>query len=429
MADFTAKSVFCVCNNIEYNIVYKHDEEGNVVKDETGKAVELRREPTEYNGLTPQQICDDMINRWVGECEGNTGFAAYCISCTGLPHVHLVLESNKTFRPLTTLKRLYPKAPHCEITRGNKKQVEDYVNKKGQFEEKGEVVVATSQVGEIKGAQGKRTDLIDCLDLHRLIFEEGKTPREILKENPIAYKSYNLMLKMYNDKLDMTVPIKRDVKVTWLVGETETGKSHIYVELCEKYGREKVYRVANYEHPFDDYIDEPILVLDEFRDSYFKFSDLLNVLEGYYGKANARYINHTPQWIEVYITSPLLPYECYNNALRNEQDKAEQFYRRINLIVHCSAVIANDNNGVRTKYVFRRKFKPYRKAKAQDYRDKFANNKLFDEKKLEKGDEDIFGLVYKEPITTDNIDDDVIDIYKYRDEKEGYDFDSLFAGV
>lgn len=428
MSEWVCKSVFCVAENVEYDITYLHDKAGNMVKNEEGKYVELDRTPTEYYGLAPQQICDSIINKWVGECEGNTGFVAYCLSASGMPHIHAVLESNKAFRPLSILKRLYPKM-HIEPTRGNKKQVEDYVNKKGQFEEKGEVVVATSQVGEIKGAQGKRTDLIDCLDLHRLIFEEGKTPREILKEYPIAYKSYNLMMKMYNDKLDMTVPVKRNVKVTWLVGETETGKSHIYVELCEKYGRDKVYRVANYEHPFDDYIDEPILVLDEFRDSCFKFNDLLNIIEGYYGKANARYINHTPQWTEVYVTSPLLPYECYNSALRDKQDKAEQFYRRINLIVHCSAIICNDSNGVKTKYVFRRKFKPYRTAKAQDYRDRFANNKLFDTKKLEKGDEDIFGLVYKEPVTTDNIDDDVIDIFKYRDEKEGCDFDCLFAGV
>lgn len=427
MSEWVCKSVFCVAENVEYDITYLHDKAGNMVKNEEGKYVELDRTPTEYYGLAPQQICDSIINKWVGECEGNTGFVAYCISASGMPHIHAVLESNKAFRPLSILKRLYPKM-HIEPTRGNKKQVEDYVNKKGQFEEKGEVVVATSQVGEIKGAQGKRTDLIDCLDLHRLIFEEGKTPREILKEYPIAYKSYNLMMKMYNDKLDISVPVKRNVNVTWLVGETETGKSHIYVELCEKYGRDKVYRVANYEHPFDDYIDEPILVLDEFRDSCFKFNDLLNIIEGYYGKANARYINHTPQWTEVYVTSPLLPYECYNSALRDKQDKAEQFYRRINLIVHCSAVICNDNKGVKTKYVFRRKFKPYRNAKAQDYRDKFANNKLFDTHKLENGDENILGLVYKEPVTNDYIDDDVIDIYKY-EEKEGYDYDGLFAGV
>lgn len=411
MGELRTKTAFVVLNNPEYVIVYQHDIEGNPIKDDNGKFKELRREPTEFNGLSPQEICDTVVNRWVSDSEGNTAFCAYCISCTGLPHLHMVLESTKVFRANSKMKLLFPKNPHIEPTRGTKKQVDDYVNKRGIHEEKGETVVATSQVGEIRGAQGKRNDLIDVLDLHKLIFEDCMTPKQILKEHPEAYKSYTMLNQMYNNRLDEIVPIKRNVKVVWLVGETETGKSHEYIELCKKYGRDSVYRVANYEHPFDNYVDEKVLVLDEFRDSCFSFSDLLNIIEGYYERVNARYFNHIPQWTEVYITSPLLPYDCYNKALRNFNDKSQQFYRRIDLIVHCSAVVFDNAEGKKTKYCFKREYKPNINGKADDYRKAFEREKIHYLSELQKGNYNPYGLVYSEPIIDEHRYDDVIDIY------------------
>ena len=39
MADFSCHSAFCVINNPRYDITYKHNEEGEIIKDENGKAV------------------------------------------------------------------------------------------------------------------------------------------------------------------------------------------------------------------------------------------------------------------------------------------------------------------------------------------------------------------------------------------------------
>lgn len=62
MAEFNCRSAFCVINNPRYDITYKHNEEGEIIKDENGKAVILKQEPTEYHSLTEQQICDDVLN-------------------------------------------------------------------------------------------------------------------------------------------------------------------------------------------------------------------------------------------------------------------------------------------------------------------------------------------------------------------------------
>ena len=46
MADFSCHSAFCVINNPRYDITYKHNEDGDIIKDENGKAVILKQEPT-----------------------------------------------------------------------------------------------------------------------------------------------------------------------------------------------------------------------------------------------------------------------------------------------------------------------------------------------------------------------------------------------
>ena len=334
MAEFNCRSAFCVINNPRYDIKYKHNEEGEIIKDANGKAVILSQEPTEYYSMTEQQICDDVLNKWLGDDDKRSGAVMYCISALGLEHLHCVFESEKTFRPLSALKKLFPKV-HIEITKGNKKQVEDYINKVGKFEEKGEKIIAKSQQGEIKGCQGKRTDLISLDDISLLI-ENGSTPRQIFKQYPKALKEQKAVEWLfYNHRAENTPPI-RDVKVTWLFGSTGCGKSYTYVELVNKYGEENVYLVSDYEHPFDMYNGEPIVMFDEFR-GQIRYSNLLTILDRYKQQVSARYANKMMLWSEVYITSPFLPCELYQNAReRNaEFDSLNQLLRRINTLLYC----------------------------------------------------------------------------------------------
>ncbi len=330
MSEFVCKSTFCVINNPRYNITYRHNETGEIIKDENGKPEILTQEPTEYYGFTEQQICDDVLNKWVSDGEEHTGAVLYCVSALGLEHLHCVFESNKAYRPLTVLKRLFSKI-HIEVTKGSKKDVEDYINKVGKFEEKGEKIIAKSQVGEIIGCQGKRTDLITLDEIKELI-SEGLTPREIFLKYPKALKEEKAVNWLFFDRRCQDIPRVRNVDVYWLCGRTGCGKSYKYVELCEKYGDENVYLVSDYQHPFDNYIGQDVVVFDEFR-GQFRFADMLMYLDRYIRDINARYFNKTCIWTKVYITSPLTPYHVYNN---NEgEDKKEQFYRRIKEIVRC----------------------------------------------------------------------------------------------
>lgn len=344
MGTFQCLSAFCVINNPRYVITYEHNAAGDIIKDYKGKPVILTQEPTEYCDLTPQQICDSVLNKWIADGENHTGAVLLCESAEGLEHLHCVFESKSNFRPLAVLKRLYPKI-HIEPTKGSKKDVEDNINKVGKFEEKGEKIIAKSQVGEIKGCQGKRNDLISMSDIRDLIYS-GQTPNDIYRQFPQAIKSKTATEELFYLYRKDNTPPERDVKVHWLFGGTGCGKSYTYIELCEKHGDVNIYRVTDYDHPFDGYQGEPILILDEFR-GRISYSYLLTLLDKYRSQVSARYSNKMTLWTEVYITSPFLPTELYQKAAeRNDGiDKLEQLTRRIDDIVYCFKYTAFDNSG------------------------------------------------------------------------------------
>ncbi len=341
MSEFTCKSTFCVINNPEYTITYKHDERGEIVKDEEGKPVILSKEPTEYYGHTPQQICDEILNKWIADGNDHTGAVLYCVSAVGLEHLHCVFESKKTYRPLSVLKRLFPKI-HIEPTKGSKRDVEDYINKVGKFEEKGENITARSQVGEIVGCQGKRSDLITLDEIKALIFEENLTPREIFLAHPKALKEEKAVTYLYFQKRLKETPILRNVEVNWLCGSTGCGKSFEYVRLCEKYGAENVFMVSDYLNPFDNYQGQEVIIFDEFR-GQFRLAEFLQYTQGYRQEIRARYANRYALWTKVYITSPVTPYEVYRKDAdtSGSNDKLQQIYRRINNIIYCFKVRRN----------------------------------------------------------------------------------------
>lgn len=342
MGDFRCVSAFCVINNPRYVITYMHNQAGEIEKDEDGKPKILSQEPTEYFSLTPQQICDSILNKWIAEGEEHTGAVLLCESAEGLEHLHCVFESKKVFRPLSVLKRLYPKI-HIEPTKGSKKDVEDYINKVGKFEEKGEKIIAKSQVGEIKGCQGKRNDLISLAEIRDLIYS-GQTPKQIYRQFPQALKSKTAVEELFYLYRSDNTPTVRNVNVNWLFGGTGCGKSYTFKQLCDKNGEENVYLVSDYDNPFDNYQGEPIVIFDEFR-GRIPYSNFLGMLDCYKQQVKARYSNKVMLWTDVYITSPFLPFELYQSVRERDDkyDSLSQLIRRINKIIYCFKHEDNDS--------------------------------------------------------------------------------------
>lgn len=268
-----------------------------------------------------------FADRWQSLYGDNCSCAfAYCISAAGLNHIHAILE-NPNKASFNQVKLFWGNKAHIETTKGTKKQAEDYLYKRGAFQEKGEKILFTYIRGEILGRQGYRRDLEVIEDL----INEGKTPKEIFRMS-FSYRKYDKMIReaYYQKRLDDT-PAVRDVKVIYHVGASGSGKSYIHTTLPQ----DDLYIYTDYEGGgLDTYCGERILFMDEFR-GQLKYNVLLTMLQGYKQQVHARYTNAYTLWDEVHITSVIPPEQIYQKMIK-ENDRAidtfTQLRRRISEI-------------------------------------------------------------------------------------------------
>lgn len=283
---------------------------------------------------TPEEVCNRLRDEWVQDSSTRTGAWAYCISADGFPHVHMVLEDSTAMR-FSGVKNSYAIGAHLEPTKGTKKQAEDYIYKRPPFDEKGEQVLCVVTAGEIRGNPGARTDLQEIENL----IAEGYTPQEIFDVS-FSYRRYEKEIKAaYFRKRFRETPPRREIKVHYVVGESGTGKSYLYSELCEQAGEENIYMVSDYavNGGFDLYSGEQILFMDEYK-AQLSYDTLLSILDVYKKQLHARYSNIWMLWNEVYITSVYTPQEIYEITVaesRRNVDTLQQLRRRISDIIYC----------------------------------------------------------------------------------------------
>lgn len=248
---------------------------------------------------------------------------------TKTPHTHIFIACSSPVR-FSTLKRHFPEA-HIEQARGSCEENKSYIEKSGKWEHdtKGETSIEETfeEWGEIPvERQGARSDL----DFLYQLVKDGKSNFEILEKNA------DYLLRLTDiERVRQTVKaeefrtIFRNMDVTYLWGKTGTGKTRY---IMEREGYAAVYRVTEYEHPFDSYAGQETLVLDEYR-SQLKIFELLNLLDGYPLELRCRYANKTACFTTVYIISNL-PLSAQYPAIQFEQPETWQaLLRRIHHIV------------------------------------------------------------------------------------------------
>lgn len=282
--------------------------------------------------VEPVTMVDLAIERWCKDKPQRTCAINYEIGDSGTPHMHMVLEDPSKTR-FSTVQKLFPSV-HIEPTRGTKEQAEDYINKRGKFNEKDHtVIVPVVYRGSIKASQGVRNDLIIIEEL----IEQGKKPSEIVAISLSIRKQDALVRKAYFAKRYKETPVLRQVKVYWHVGDSGSGKSYTYIQLIEKYSTDDVYLMTDYDGGgFDNYEGQSVLFMDEFKGS-MKFQVLLNYLDSYRIQIHCRYANTYALWTEVHITSIYPPEEAYTfmvNIENRERDRIDQLKRRLTKIIY-----------------------------------------------------------------------------------------------
>ena len=281
-----------------------------------------------YEG-TPEEVCERCKNEWIGDSETRSGAWAYCISPTGMHHIHCVVEDCKPMR-FSAIKKSYLQGCHLEETKGSKKQAMDYIHKRGVFAEKGETIEFITYHGDIKGRQGHRSDLEDLYQ--RL--QAGETPQDIVDTSPKAYAKLSLIKQMYFDIRSKNMPIVRKMKVIWHTGRSGTGKSYERVLLSNLLGEDNIYYLTAFNNgAFDNYNGQSCLWIEDFRGE-FKLQELLRILDVYKTEVPARFCNVKALWDEVHITSVLTPQQVYKAACCDDYDRIEQLLRRITSICY-----------------------------------------------------------------------------------------------
>lgn len=265
------------------------------------------------------------------------------------PHTHIfiMLRSPAKFG---LVKKRFPEA-HIEAARGTVTENRAYVEKSGKWANDPKSDTRLPGTFEESGpppeepGQGARSDIAE---IYRQI-DEGMSNAEIMAANPDSAKHIHLMDKVRQDILEARYRDQwRDLDVTYLFGPTATGKTRGVME-AQGYGN--VYRVTDYNHPFDRYAQEPVLCLDEFRSSLL-IGDMLDYLDGYPLALPARYANRVACYTKIYIISNIDLTEQYPNVQVNEPATWKAFLRRIHHVIEYRANGPSIDHGPALDYIF-----------------------------------------------------------------------------
>jgi hypothetical protein len=246
----------------------------------------------------------------------------------GTPHTHLYIAFKNGVR-FSTLKNKFPKT-HIEMARGTSQENRDYIFKEGKWEKDRKRETHLPETREEYGEmpierQGTRNDLNDLYDQ----IKSGMKPDEIIEDSPQHMMKLAQIERVQQVILNKKFKkIYRELEVTYVFGETGRGKTR---DILQKYDYE-VCRVTNYEHPFDGYNGEDVIMFDEYRNS-LKFGDLLTYLEGNPQMLPARYYPRQACYTKVYIVSNWDINEQYREIQKTKPKDWAAFERRVHKVI------------------------------------------------------------------------------------------------
>lgn len=293
---------------------------------------------TEKEYMNSEFVAEYFSNLWSNSGKNRTSAVAVCISAQGTYHLHIVAYGNTT--TLRNVINIFYQS-HAEPVMGGKQDLIEYITKDGAFAEKGEEVLYTLGLENIESNQGNRSDL----ELINEYLEQGLSPKEILEIDIKFYRLEKLILSAYTNRRISKAPIMKTLYCELHIGESGSGKTYFYKQLCEKESPDDIYIMCDYENGgnggLDNYMKDgapPILFMDEYKGelSYTRFLSMLNPYTRL--QTHCRYANCYNLWTTVYITSIYPPEELYKLMVENDEnrkhDSFEQMIRRINKIVY-----------------------------------------------------------------------------------------------
>lgn len=242
----------------------------------------------------------------------------------GTPHTHVYLVFKNAVMFSTLHKRFY--GAHIEPAKGSNQENRDYIRKEGKWADDAKHETSLPETFEESGElpeepQRRQKDSEAILSM----ISEGATDAEILREYPTAINRLQHIGAARQTLLaEQHRRTFRELHVVYLWGKTGVGKTRT---VMEKYGYENVFRVTNYQHPFDNYGGETVILFDEFRSS-LPISDMLKYLDGYPVMLPCRYADKVACFTTVYLVSNIPLEKQYPNVQYEEPETWQAFRRR-----------------------------------------------------------------------------------------------------
>lgn len=298
-------------------------------KDKQSRKYQLTiNNPTDH-GFTHDKIKELLATRFK-----SFEYGAMCdeIGELGTPHTHVFVCFRSPVR-FSTLKKSFP-VSHVEPVAGSIEQNLEYLQKTGKWAKTAKAGTSVPGTFEEWGDRppenlGKDKDLEM---LYHMIIDEGLHNSEIIRLNNDFILQIDRLDKIRTTYLQEKFKGNRrlDLEVTYVFGVTGTGKSRGILDLYED---SNVYRVTDYDHPFDHYSCEPVLVFEEFRSS-LPLSDMLNYLDIYPITLKARYSNKYACFDKIYIVTNWELEKQYAERQITDKESWQALLRRIHKVKH-----------------------------------------------------------------------------------------------
>ena len=239
-------------------------------------------------------------------------------------HLYLVFKSRVRF---STIKKCLPTA-HIELAAGTTTDNVNYIKKEGKWADTDKAETSNEGTFEEWGIRppDSKGKMADMSELYQMV-KDGASNSEIITAN----QDYILCIDKI-DKLRTTLLIdeykgklRKDLRVIYISGKTNTGKTW---GVIEEHGAENIYRITDYQHPFDHYENQSVIAFDEFR-SNITLSDMLQYLDIYPLVLPARYSNRYACYSTAYIISNWELENQYHEKQQNDKESWNAFLRRI----------------------------------------------------------------------------------------------------
>ena len=229
------------------------------------------------------------------------GFRAQMeVAESGYVHWQGILYAKSPVR-FSTLKRKFPDQWHMEAAR-SQEALRRYVSKSKSRVSGVEPLV----IGDVPEIQDDDREKTIKEVIHGLVFEEGASYRQIVRDYPEAAHFLNAVREWVQIR---DQDLQDDVEKTciYLWGAPGVGKTHW---VRERFGRSNVYHVVDYTNPWDTYNGEPVILLDEFYGE-LKWGQFLAVMDKYPTLLPARYSDRPALHTHVVVVSNSPLWEQY----------------------------------------------------------------------------------------------------------------------